>query len=326
MTGAGNEDGTRAGALPDDRGIPALGAMAADGIGPVLARAGVPGGVERVRLLKHQPGRCTFDVTCGGTRMAVKAYSPARAAVLDLCERLEREGLATGRPPTIPPIVACSRSLGLLAMRWLDGASGRALIEAGQPARAGELGAAWLRVESRLSAQVGRRYGAEAALQDVARWARKIGRVDRELGADAVAVLDGLRAAAPPNSREGVCHGDFSPEHVLDLGDGPGVIDLDGLCRGALELDAARFLAALDWFAGERPDRRDRLSAAAAALRAGVDDLVDERALAWYHAVVHVRLAKKLCREIPRHARWRARATSLLAGANGAIEELSSVA
>lgn len=307
--------------LPDDPDIPALRALAAEGFGPVLTRAGVSDDVETVRLLRHQPGRCTFEVTCGGRRMALKAYSRARATALDLCEWLEGEGLASGRAPTVPPIIGRSRSLGLLVMAWLEGASGRDLIESGQATRAGEVAAAWLRAESGLEVELGRRYGPDAALQEVARWARKIGRVDSELGAEASAVLAGLRAAPPPHGYEGVRHGDFSPEHVLDLGDGPGVIDWDSFRRGPIELDAARFLAGLSWLSGESSGRVEGPSEAAAALRASLDGLLDERALAWYRAAVDVRLAKKLCRETPRPPRWRARARSLLAEARRAIGE-----
>jgi hypothetical protein len=307
--------------LPDDPGIPALRVLAAEGFGPVLARAGVSDDVERVRLLRHQPGRCTFEVTCGGRRVALKAYSPARAAALDLCELLEGEGLASGRAPTVPPIIARSRSLGLLVMAWLEGANGRDLIEGGRATRVGELAAEWLRAESGLKVELGRPYGPAAALQEVSRWARKIGRVDTELGAEASAVVTGLRAAPPPHRHEGVRHGDFSPEHVLDLGDGPGVIDWDSFRRGAIELDAARFLAALSWLSGENSGRVDGASEAAAALRAGLDGILDQRALAWYRAAVNVRLAKKLCRETPRPARWRARAGSLLAEARSSVDE-----
>jgi len=316
-----SEDDLADGVIPDDPGIPALGALAAEGFGPVLSRVGVSEDVEKVRLVGHQPGRCIFEVICGGTRLALKAYSPARTATLDLCEWLESEGLASGHAPTVPPIIARSRPLGLLVMGWLEGASGRDLIEGGRATRAGELAAEWLRVESDLNARMGRSYGPDAALEDVARWARRIGRVDAELGAEVSAVLAALRAAPPPHGPEGVRHGDFSPEHVLDLGDGPGVIDWDSFRRGAIELDAARFLSALSWLAGERPGRVEDASEAAAALRAGLDGLLDQRALAWYRAAVNVRLAKKLCRETPRRALWRARARSLLAEARGSARE-----
>jgi hypothetical protein len=313
-----------AGVLPDDPGIPALRALAAEGFGPLLERVGVSDDVQEVRLLRHQPGRCTFEATCGGRRLALKAYSPARAAALDLCDWLEGKGLASGRAPTTPPIIARSRSLGLLVTAWLEGPSGHELIGGGRPARAGELAAEWLRTEARLTARLGRSYGPDATLQEVARWTRKIGRVDPELGAEASAILTSLRVARPTLTHEGVRHGDFSPEHVLDLGDGPGVIDWDSFRRGALELDAARFLGALSWLAGERPGRAQGGAEAAASLRAGLDGLLDEGALAWYRAAVHVRLAKKLCRETPRPARWRARARALLAEARGSIEERGS--
>jgi Phosphotransferase enzyme family len=307
--------------LPDDPGIPALRALAAEGFGRVLRRAGVSDDVEKVRLLRHQPGRCTFEVTCGGRRVALKAYSPARAPALDLCKWLEGEGLASGRAPTVPPIIARSHSLGLLVMGWLEGVSGRDLIQGGRETRAGELAAEWLRAESGLTVELGRRYGPDAALQEVARWARKIVRVDSQLGAEASAVLARLRAARPPKGREGVRHGDFSPEHVLDLGDGPGVIDWDSFRRGALELDVARFLAGLSWLGGERSDRVVRVAEAAASLNAGLDGLIDARTVAWYQAAVLVRLAKKLCREAPRPPHWRVRARSLLAEARRATEE-----
>jgi Phosphotransferase enzyme family len=306
--------------VPDDPGIPALRALATEGFGPVLTHVGVRGWVDEMRLVGHQPGRCIFDVTCSGRRLAVKAYSPARVAVLDVCDWLESNGLASGRAPTIPPIVACSRPMGLLVTGWLQGANGRELIDAGRPARAGELAAEWLRVESGLSPEMGRSYGPEAALRDVGQWSRRIGRVDAKLGTDASEVHRRLRAAPPPNAHRGVRHGDFSPEHVLDLGDGPGVIDWDGFRRGALELDVARFLGALSWLVGERPGRSERAAEASAALLAGVNGLLDERSLAWYRAAVHVRLARKLCREIPRRAGWRERARSLLAEARRAME------
>jgi hypothetical protein len=102
--------------LPDDPGIPALRALASEGFGPLLSRPGVSDDVERVRLVGHQPGRCTFEVTCGEGRMALKAYSPARAPALDLCECLSR--LAAAEPAVaarIERLLDACRRLGDVA-------------------------------------------------------------------------------------------------------------------------------------------------------------------------------------------------------------------
>jgi len=108
-------------------------------------------------------------------------------------------------------------------------------------------------------------------------------------------------AALPPTptrtrakeSAPGLVHGTLYARHVIDLGDGPGVIDWQQFGRGPVEFDAGTFLATI-WRIGQK----DALLApeaarTEAAFLAGTAGLLNASAVAWYRAAMLLRLADK---------------------------------
>jgi hypothetical protein len=306
--------------FPDDPRIPALAAMREHGVAAVLRAAGVGFAGRELELAQHHPGlRCTFIASTGGERLVVKAY-PERthpAAVAELLEGLKAHGLANGRGPTAPPLVAFHPPLSLLVTRWIEGASARELVARGEGSRAGELAADWLLAVSELELEAGRLFGPERAVRDAGKSAATITGADAELGRQAAAVVEAMDAWWPRDGRVAVSNGSFRPKHVLDLVDGPGVIDWDGFRRAALELDGGMFLAGLAQLVQERPEAAAGADAAAAAFRLRLGGLVQERALGWYEAGALLRLAKY--DSDPASPRWRARATTLVGRARALL-------
>jgi hypothetical protein len=311
------------GEFPEDPAIPALAAIREQGVEAVLRAAGVGVARAELELAQHHPGlRCTFIAGTGVERLVVKAYpDPAQpAAVAELLEGLGAGGLASGRGPTAPPLVALHPPLALLVTRWIEGRSARDLVVRGEGSRAGELAAAWLRAVSRLELDAGRLFGPERAVKDARKSAATIAVGDAALGRQAVAVVAAMDARWPPDGHVAVSNGSFRPKHVLDLVEGPAVIDWDGFRRAAVEVDGGMFLAGLVQLAEEQPEAAAPADAAARAFRRRLDGLVQERALVWYEARALLRLAKY--DSDPASPRWRARATALVGRARTLLEAM----
>jgi len=117
-----------------------------------------------------------------------------------------------------------------------------------------------------------------------------LGTTDPALGSAAKAVARTLLRGPPIERRPGLVHGTLYTRHILDLGDGPGVIDWQQFGQGPLELDAGTFLASLT----RTRLRHDSLATEAAkaeeAFLSTTRTLFDERALDWYWAagLLHV--------------------------------------
>ncbi len=91
-------------------------------------------------------------------------------------------------------------------------------------------------------------------------------------------------------------HGTLYARHLLDTGDGPGVIDWQRFGQGPVELDAGTFLATV-WRIGLRDESVAREAARAEeAFLAGTAGLVNGHGLAWYRAAMLLRLANKQAR------------------------------
>jgi hypothetical protein len=84
-----------------------------------------------------------------------------------------------------------------------------------------------------IASDVGPLFGPRAALKDAAKSARSVEHESASLGQELWRLVRELAAEPPPESRPVVGNGRFRAEHVLDLGDRPGVIDWDGFRRGA---------------------------------------------------------------------------------------------
>jgi aminoglycoside phosphotransferase (APT) family kinase protein len=305
-----------------DSGLPVLEAMRREGVRTVLARAGISAAVTAATVLKRhdEKARCTLLLYAGDERLVLKAWDADPAGFVELFEALERRGLASGSAPTVAPLVGYHRELAFVVQRWLGGRSAQELLADGAPTRAGELGAAWLRALWAAGVVVGPPRGADDVLDDVRSRATALGEAEPELGPLASAVVELLERAPPRRRpRDVLQHGTFRTDQVLDLGDGPGVLDWDSFARGVPEHDVGTFLAWLSYSgtARKRAGAADEAAAAARAFLAGLDGL-DGDALAWYRAAASVKFARHAARRHkPRRIR---RAEALLREARSLLD------
>jgi hypothetical protein len=303
--------------LPRDDAVPALRAIAREGAEPVLRRAGLEPPFDELALLRHHEGRrCTFALRAGGRAVVAKAYRREVGGQARLLAELARHGLACGRPPTAPPLVAANAELRLLVCGRLDGPAGPALLERG--ARVGALAAEWLRAQWAAGIDLGAPFGPEAFLDRVRRGAAAVAAAAPELRERTGALVAALADARPVTGAPVLAHGSFSFMHVIDLGDGPGVVDWDGFCQAPRELDAGTFLATLAREATAGAAVEARAAEAERALRAGLGPAVDPAALCWYEAGARLRNARHLCARRP--PGWRSRSARLLNGARALLD------
>jgi hypothetical protein len=218
----------------------------------------------------------------------------------------ERHGLATGRPPTVPPVVGVHHEYRFYVMETIEAPNMRELLKRGASERAGALAAEWLHVTKDLAPNLGPAIGGRALVPLIGEW-----------GTEANAppgLADALARKAPECARPTLRHGRFSAYHVFDLGAGPAVLDWDTFGHGPIELDAANFLTRLERVSG----RRDEAATAARQFRTDIAPLVDDATLAWHEAALHVRGAAVLVRR--RSENWEARARDLLGRAADLIK------
>ena len=298
--------------LPADPAVPALHAIAQHGLDATLRRLGLEPPFDEVSLLKHHVARrCTFAFRAAGRPLVAKAHCVDVSGQAELLTALERHGLAGGRPPTAPRLVACDAGLRLIVTERLDGERGTGLIRRG--ARVGELAAGWLARQWNAPIDIGPLYDSSAYLERLERNGAVVSEAAPELARAVGAVLEAL-ARCPPAMRDPVLsHGSFGVGHIVDMGAGAGVVDWDGFAQSRPELDVATFLATLAREAGGNPDLELPAARAAGAFRAAVAPVVDHTALAWYEAGARLRNARHLC--VGRPVAWAARAERLLAEA-----------
>ena len=108
-------------------------------------------------------------------------------------------------------------------------------------------------------------------------------------------------AALPPapartrakQSVPGLVHGTLYARHLIDLGDGPGVIDWQQFGQGPVEFDAGTFLATV-WRIGQKDAQLAPESARTEeTFLAGTAGVLDAWSVAWYRAAMLLRLADK---------------------------------
>jgi hypothetical protein len=294
----------------DDPLLPAVVAFREEGLEAVLAGNGLRVAGRSARVLAHHPGeRCTILVQSPAGPLVVKAYAGDLAPLVTAMHALAAAGLADGRAPTVPPLLAHDRDLAFVVTPLFSGRSMRELMRAGDGRRAGDLAAAWVRAAAHSSVKVGIPYGARVLLEGLEPWKLPVERADPALAAHAARLVAALASCQPPPSRAILLHGAFSPRHVVELRDGPGVFDLDAVGHGPPELDAGMMLAGLSRLrtAG---GLRAQAGVATAAFRDGIASEVDADALAWYEAAQLAKLVYYLGYRRPR--RWRERAEALL--------------
>ena len=125
------------------------------------------------------------------------------------------------------------------------------------------------------------------------KWVAALGTADPRLGTTATELIGMLERTQPVEGDPRLIHGTLYSRHILDLGEGPGVIDWQRFSQGPLELDAGMFLATI-WRLGlVHESQTDEAARAAQAFRSGIAGLVDECALAWHRAAALLRLTEK---------------------------------
>ena len=314
--------------LPDDAALPGIVAMRALGVSRALglARALLALGLEdapvAMNLVGYSPGsRATLEVRVGQRRLAVKAYAEDPTPEAVLYQALAAAGLSGDSGVRVPPLLAWDRDLRVLVIGWLEGPPAYDLVKQGQGQRAGELAAQWLRCAASLPVRLGPPFGAARTLNRAREWVSLLREADRTLGDAATRLAASLAQVQPREDTPRLVHGTFYARHVLDLGDGPGVIDWQRFGQGPLELDAGMFLATV-WRLGlDHEALTGEATRAVTALLEGTRGLLDERALAWHRAAALLRLASKVHVVKRRKTDWLARAHALLAEGARLAEE-----
>ena len=141
---------------------------------------------------------------------------------------------------------------------------------------------------------------------------------DPTLGIAATELIGTLARNQPKENAPRLVHGTLYARHIIDLGDGPGVIDWQRFGQGPVELDAGTFLATISRIGLLDKTREAEALQAQEAFLAGTAGLLDIRSLAWHEAAMLLRLVGKQNR---RHDdRWRERACALLGEATRLAE------
>jgi len=278
--------------LPDDPALPALTAIAKSGVRAALPFLDLGRGEVQLNMRGYTEGkRMTLELRSADRRMAVKAHSGHPDLEVELYTALA--GGSAG--VHVPHLLGWDRDLRVFALEWLEGPTLLALIHRGEGKRAGEFAAAWLRAAAAIPVRFGPHHGVDSLLAKAYKWADHLGAADASLGKTASAVARRLVATQPVERAIRLVHGSLYDRHILDLGDGPGLIDWDCFGQGSAELDAAVFLCVV-WRSGLRPERQRASAEAIAAFRARTAGLLDDGALAWHQAVMMLRLAHKKIR------------------------------
>ena len=297
--------------LPDDPAMPALAAIRAAGLAGAIRVPGLGDGPVEFLLRGYTPGsRATFEARVGGRRVAVKAYAEDPAPEAALYEALAAAGLGGVSDVRVPPLLAWERDLRVLVIGWLEGPTARDLVRSGQGRRAGELAASWLQRTASLPMKLGPPLGATDVMDRVRTWVAALTASDPALGTAAVALAESLARTQPKESISRLVHGTLYARHIIDLGDGPGVIDWQRFGQGPVELDAGTFLGTVSRIGLLDKTRETEALQAEETFLAGTAGLLDGRSLAWHQAAVLLCLAGKQNRRDD--VRWRERAHALL--------------
>jgi aminoglycoside phosphotransferase (APT) family kinase protein len=312
------------GELPDDPLIPGLVALHAHGVPALLERHGIGGASAGSEVLKYHAGlRVTLGVETPDGPLVLKAYSEQPRPLLALLDAFRDAGLADGHAPTVPPVLAVDDELCFMVTPRWQAPSVRTALADGHADRAATLSAQWLReIAARPELAGGPPFAADELLAEARAWGKRPDAAVLAMAEQALRLLDELAAVPPAQRPVRLVHGSFHPSHVFDLGDGPGIIDLDGFSRGPLEADAAMFLGVVSRGAGGRRRLAPAAAPASRRFRDEIAGIVDERALEWYLAVTLVKLAHRLT--LRRPSRWHERAAALLAEARDAAAGLAS--
>ena len=280
--------------LPNDPALPGLVAIRASGLAGALPALRLDH--EPVQLLMHRyhPGsRAAIEARAGQRRFAIKLYAEDPSPEVEIHEALAAAGLAGDTGVRVPPLLAWDRALQVMVIGWLDGPSVAQMIQAGQGERAGAVAASWFRRAASLRISLGPSLGVARMLKRTRKWAAAVAEADPELQQAANEVAARLMGTQPVEGAPRFVHGGLYADHILDLGDGPGVIDWGRFGQGPLELDAGILLATM-WRLGFRDGAPvDEAARAEKKFLKETEGLLDPRTLTWFRAAVLLRFAKK---------------------------------
>src|SRR5207253_8753482 len=131
----------------------------------------------------------------------------------------------------------------------------------------------------------GRAVGAGGMRHGTRAWTGTLGTGGLSVGAAARALAEALARTEPRDDGSvGLVHGTLYARHILDVGDGPGVIDWHRFGQGPVEVDAGMFLATISRLAFRHPDVAHEAARAEAAVMAWARGRVDGRIVDWYRA------------------------------------------
>jgi aminoglycoside phosphotransferase (APT) family kinase protein len=149
--------------------------------------------------------------------------------------------------------------------------------------------------------------------QEARKWIAKLGAADPALGTAATALGEMLARTQPKEGAPRLVHGSLYVRHVLDLGDGAGLIDWDCFGQGPPELDAAMFLATVSRIGLLQERQAYEAAQAEQAFLDGTAGLLEPHALAWHRAAALLHLAERGCKPTTRRpSDWLVRARALL--------------
>lgn len=292
--------------IPEDAALPALATLRSVGLAviPNLGLNGGKAGVELVLRGYSPANRATFEARLpnrSGWRVALKAYATDPAPEAELYRALGDAVRASGWHARVPRLLGWEPELKLLVIEWLEGPTANELAKDGQPWRAGELAAQWLRVAASLPVRLGPPVGAATVMEEMGQFVAMLDDGEAGLGAVGRALTETLAQNTPTEPTPHLVHRTLYTRHLIDTGpdSGPGVIDWQRFGQGPLELDAGTFLATVSRPALLREKRARAASEVEAAFLAGTSGLLDERAVAWHRAAALLRLAGRMLRRRP---------------------------
>jgi len=306
--------------LPQDSALPALGRLLAVGLAAVLPALGIDNDGSRslnpeerryeLRLRAHKPGRhATLEARTADRHLAVLVYAKRPELEVELYPALAAEGLTSGSGARVPGLLTWDPELRLLALEWLEGPTVSDLLKRGEGERAGALAAAWIERAASIFIPLGKRYDAGRLLEHADKWTSALAEAGPDLGAAAAQLTDRLRRTAPRGGTCRLVHGAFHDRNIVDLGDGPGVIDWHQFGQGPAEIEGGMFLASLSR-AAMKKGRAAEAERAEAVFLERTGPLLDRRALAWHRAAALLSRTRRMLTH--RRGDWDDRARALL--------------
>lgn len=304
--------------LPDPLGWAELTPCSADPALPTLDRACRFYAIEKI--VRYRPGkRCTMRGTVDGAPAYIKVFADDRGA--EVAEDAARLHAAAAQGQLGFAVARClewNNTLHAIAHERLEGVSICETLLAGG---GGELGSqvgqalASLPNASLTPHQI---YDSASQMERSGRYVRKLAQAAPGAADAALGLLAALEAAhkEAPDTEPRPIHGAPHPQQWLQHAGRLALVDFDRLSLGPVEIDAATFLAELDFESGDRAQIEQVAAAFLTAYATGVGGC-DPRVLTIYR--MHKHLAKAYKVALSLSARREARAIRILVNASAEL-------